>query len=344
MISEVFKLLLMYITNNHQIAKYAQSVGVDRVFIDLEYIGKKERQGSLDTVISNHSFEDITSIRKVIDRSQLLVRINPINAGSKDEINEVIERGADIIMLPMFTTPQEIKLFISYVDKRVTTCLLLETPQAFVRIDEILKIKGIDEIFIGLNDLSLGMGLNFMFELLSGGVIDYISKKIRLKGIRFGFGGIARLNSGLLPAELILSEHYRLGSEMVILSREFHGRASSLKELQQNIDLENEIEKIRNYENELLQYNKRDFGDNHKKMKQIVNRIIKNKLCKTLMHKPDRSYTLDYNNLNILQRNEGNSVTYSPETLKELRSMSTMVTKVSTSDKLCEDCRKRRSI
>ena len=92
----------MYITNNHQIAKYAQNVGVDRIFIDLEYIGKKERQGNLDTVISNHSLEDITTIRKVIDKSKLLVRVNPIHKGSKEEINEAIERGADIIMLPMF--------------------------------------------------------------------------------------------------------------------------------------------------------------------------------------------------------------------------------------------------
>ena len=264
----------MYITNNYQIAEYAQNVGVDRIFIDLEYIGKKERQGNLDTVISNHSLEDITTIRKVIDKSKLLVRINPIHEGSKEEINEVIERGADIIMLPMFKTPKEVRLFISYVDKRVTTCLLLETPQALVRLDEILKIKGIDEIHIGLNDLHLGMGLDFMFELLSGGIIDYISEKIRLKGIRFGFGGIARINSGILPAELILSEHYRLGSEMVILSRGFHGRANSLKELQQNIDLEYEIKKIRSYENELRLYSERKLNENHIKVNQIVNSVI----------------------------------------------------------------------
>jgi len=264
----------MYITNNYQIAEYAQNFGVDRIFIDLEYIGKKKRQGNLDTVISKHSLEDITTIRKVIDKSKLLVRINPIYKNSKEEINEVIERGTDIIMLPMFKTPKEVRLFISYVDKRVTTCLLLETPQALVRLDEILKIKGIDEIHIGLNDLHLGMGLDFMFELLSGGIIDYISEKIRLKGIRFGFGGIAKINSGMLPAELILSEHYRLGSEMVILSREFHGRANSLEELQQNIDLEYEIKKIKYYENELRLYSKKKLNENHIKVIQIVNSII----------------------------------------------------------------------
>ena len=39
--------------------------------------------------------------------------------------------------------------------------------------------------------------------------------------IPFGIGGIACLGTGLLPAELILAAHLRLGSERVILSRSF---------------------------------------------------------------------------------------------------------------------------
>ena len=52
------------------------------------------------------------------------------------------------------------------VNKRVKTCLLLETSQALCRLDDILTLEGIDEIHIGLNDLHLSMGLDFMFELL----------------------------------------------------------------------------------------------------------------------------------------------------------------------------------
>lgn len=36
--------------------------------------------------------------------------------------------------------------------------LLLETPEAVSVVDDILKLKGIDEMFVGLNDLSLGYG------------------------------------------------------------------------------------------------------------------------------------------------------------------------------------------
>jgi len=37
-------LTLMYITNNPVTAKIAQEAGVDRIWVDMEYIGKNERQ------------------------------------------------------------------------------------------------------------------------------------------------------------------------------------------------------------------------------------------------------------------------------------------------------------
>lgn len=37
-------LKLMYITNNPEVAEIAQNYGVDRIWIDMEYKGKDERQ------------------------------------------------------------------------------------------------------------------------------------------------------------------------------------------------------------------------------------------------------------------------------------------------------------
>ena len=42
-------LTLMYITNNPITAQIAQEAGVDRIWIDMEYIGKDERQGGIST-------------------------------------------------------------------------------------------------------------------------------------------------------------------------------------------------------------------------------------------------------------------------------------------------------
>ena len=156
-----------------------------------------------------------------------IVRVNPIHDASSDycsseeEINVVIAAGADIIMLPYFKTIEEVKRFITIIDGRVKTLLLMETPEAVEIVDDILALNGIDEIHIGLNDLSLGYGKSFMFELLSDGTVERLCLKFKQAGITYGFGGIASIGTGMLPAEAILREHYRLGSSMVILSRSF---------------------------------------------------------------------------------------------------------------------------
>ena len=266
----------IYITNDPELAQYAQDSGVDRIMIDLEYLGKRERQGHLDTVISVHSLQDINRVRNVLHNSKLQVRVNPIHSGSEREINEVLSRGADIIMLPMFKTCREVERFISIINGRAAVSLLLETSQALVRIDDILRIDGIDEVYIGLNDLHLSMGLDFMFELLSGGIVEYVTTKIKKKGIRFGFGGISRLGGGVVDSRLVLSEHIRLGSQIVILSRDFHAGARSLDELKMLIDLEDEIKKIRSYVFYLSRLSEKELLRNSEKISHIVSEYIGN--------------------------------------------------------------------
>lgn len=212
---------LMYITNNPSVAVIAQKSGVDRIFLDMEHIGKSQRQCGMDTVMCSHTIEDIKNIRKVVTTAELLVRCNPIHDGSEQEIEEVVGAGADVIMLPYFKTTEEAKSFIGYVCGRAKVCLLLETPEAAEQIDDILSLDGIDEIHIGINDLSIGYGKKFLFEVLADGTVDNLCSKIKEKGIPYGFGGIASLGRGLLPSEHVIMEHYRLGSKMAILSRSF---------------------------------------------------------------------------------------------------------------------------
>lgn len=166
-------LKLMYITNRPDVAQIAESAGVDRIFVDLEYIGKEQRQAGLNTVKSHHTIADVECIRSSLEKAQLLVRVNPIHeataeyGSSKEEIDAVIRAGADVIMLPFFKTLEEAKQFIRMVDGRAKTVLLIETPEAVGIIDALLALKGVDEVFFGLNDLSIGYGKKFMFELLA---------------------------------------------------------------------------------------------------------------------------------------------------------------------------------
>lgn len=220
-------LKLMYITNRPEVAAIAENAGVERIFVDMEYIGKSERQGGMDTVQSRHTIEDIRAIRACVKKAEVMVRCNPIHdeteeyCSSKQEIDEAVKAGADIIMLPYFKTVDEVQTFIRLVGGRTKTLLLFETPDAVEAVDEILALDGIDEVFVGLNDLSLGYKKKFMFELLADGTVERLCNTFKRKGIPYGFGGIASLGKGLLPSERVITEHYRLGSTCAILSRSF---------------------------------------------------------------------------------------------------------------------------
>lgn len=272
---------LMYITNREDVACIADECGVDRIFIDLEILGKEERQGHLDTVISYHTIEDVGKIRKVIKNAELLVRTNPINNNSSEELDKIINLGADIVMLPFFRTKYEVQKFVDIVNGRAKVCILLETPEAVDVLDDILTVKGIDEIHIGLNDLHIGYGLDFMFQLLSNGTVEKICDKIKKTGIKYGFGGISSIGGGELPAENILCEHYRLGSSMVILSRSFCDtkKISDISEIKKIFY--NGVKEIRKKELEFSKYTEKDFLNNKfivsEKVKIIVDKIIEQK-------------------------------------------------------------------
>lgn len=62
---------LMYITNRPDVAQIAESAGVDRIFVDLEYIGKSDRQGGMDTVQSHHTLDDVKNIASAITTAEL---------------------------------------------------------------------------------------------------------------------------------------------------------------------------------------------------------------------------------------------------------------------------------
>lgn len=267
-------LKLMYITNNPNVMLIAENCGIDRIFIDMEVLGKEERQPKMDTVKSSHTIDDIITARKVLKKSEILVRINPINEGTKNEIEAVIEAGADIIMLPYFENAKQVKDFIEFVDGRVRTCLLLETDKAVENVDEIISVKGIDEIHIGINDLHLCYKKKFMFELLSDGTVEYLCKKFKEKNIPYGFGGIARLRHGEVPSELVIAEHYRLGSNMAIVSRSFCRTNKDTKiEDVKDIFMQGIFE-IRNYEKTLLTKDNDFFEENKKITYDAIQRVV----------------------------------------------------------------------
>ena len=264
-------LKLMYLTASPKAAIEAENAGVDRIFLDLEVLGKKERQGHLDTVVSHSGLDDVKKLREVISKAKLLVRCNPVHPGLKKEIDRIINDGADIIMLPYFKTVEEVCTFLSIVGGRVHTVLLFETAEAVELVDEILEIPGIDEVYIGLNDLHLSYGMKFMFELLADGTVENLCNKFREKGLSYGFGGIAKIGEGLLKSDYVIGEHKRLGSTCAILSRTFRNEVDASRPID---DFRDEFMLLRKREEEISGWTEEQFEENRKVVCEAVEEIV----------------------------------------------------------------------
>lgn len=254
-----------------EIARYAEEAGVHRIFIDMETRGKIERQGHLDTHKGVHTLDDVARVAEVLQRAELMVRLNPPGPDSKAEVDEAIAAGAQRLMLPMFVSALEVAEFLADVGGRVPVTLLVETPQALARLPAYLPWFGAgDEVHFGLNDLSLGAGLSFLFEPLAGGMLDTPARLCREAGVAFGFGGVGRVGHGELPAEWVVGEHVRLGSDWVILSRAFHGGATDVDTLRAQLDLPAELTRLREVEQAFREGGERALRDNQQRLSTRV--------------------------------------------------------------------------
>lgn len=215
--------VLTLFTNDVELARRADAAGINRIGLDLEMLGKAERQQHLNTWISDHEKNQLPALRKALRKSKLFVRTNPPHPRLGEEIDQFIEAGAEVLMLPMFKTAEDARDFIKYIDGRAEVSLLVETAAAAVRIDEIAQLKGIDEIHIGLNDLHLDIGLKSHFELLRYQFMNTLSDIVHSADVPFGFGGIGRVKDDRLPipSDLIYAQYPRLKADRALVSRVF---------------------------------------------------------------------------------------------------------------------------
>jgi hypothetical protein len=216
-------LVLTLWTADPQVAGRANAAGVDRVGVDLDRLGKAQRQAGLCTWISPHVIEDLVGVGAALDGADLFVRVNPLNRGSRDEVEAVLVRGATTVMLPMVANAEEAAAFVEMVAKRAVVVLLVERAEALARLDELVAIDGVAEVHIGLNDLGLSLGLRNRWLALAGDLLVEAGNCVRGAGLRFGLGGIGRVGQGGLPvpSDLVYAEYARTGATAALLSRSF---------------------------------------------------------------------------------------------------------------------------
>ena len=214
---------LTLITDDPSLAAAADRAGVDRIGLDLEWLGKAARQRGTDTRLSKHKLEDLPAIARVLNRAELFVRINPINADSRQEVDDALRLSATVLMLPFFHTAEEVRTFVGLVAGRADIVILVETAAAAARIREILAVPGVQEVMFGLNDLRLEFGLNNHFEVLASPLLDALAGEVSRAKLRLSLGGVARSDDASLPVspDLVLAQYPRLGATGAWLSRSF---------------------------------------------------------------------------------------------------------------------------
>jgi hypothetical protein len=213
-------------TNDAELARQADGAGVDRIGLDLETYGKAERQPrELATWISPHREDQLPALREAMHTSKLFCRINPIHPGTEDEIQRLVDHGVQVMMLPMFTTPEEVERFIGLVNGRASCVILLENLTAAQRIADICRVPGLSEVHVGINDLTLSLGNPNAnrFEVLTSDLMKDIAEAVLAQGLRFGVGGIGRAmnNDQVIPGDLIYAQYPRLGATAALIARSF---------------------------------------------------------------------------------------------------------------------------
>lgn len=230
---------LSLITNDPQTAHEAEEAGIERIFVDLERLGKVERQKGRHLFHSAHAIEDVSRIKDTLRRARLMVRVDPPHPGSSEQIGRAIELGADFVMLPWFDRLEDAADFVALAGEKARAVLLIERSEALAILPDLCRLRGVAEMHIGLNDLSMSLDRRCWFEVLTDPALDAACATLRHFGIAFGLAGIASLSRRDLPLdpELVLAEQVCQGASRGWLGRSFRETACG--------NLRREVEKLR---------------------------------------------------------------------------------------------------
>jgi citrate lyase beta subunit len=145
------------------------------------------------------------------------------------EVETALQLGARALMLPGVRAPEDVAAFVRLVRGRAIVSILIELAPAVLRIREILKTPGLDEVMIGLNDLHLQMGAANHFEVLVSPLVEMLAAETHKRGLPLAIGGVGRVGDDRLPipADLIYAQYPRLGATGAWVARSFdHGSES----------------------------------------------------------------------------------------------------------------------
>jgi len=192
--------------------------GVFQFMVDMEVLGKDVRQLGFDTEIRPGTMENIRAI-SAIPGTVVWARLNHYGEHTASEVESAILAGANILLLPMVVSFEEVVKFISHINKRCKAGIMIETLQAAAAADQ-LNSLALDYAFFGLNDFAISRGGGSIFRALVDGTVQNVCNA--LPDVRFGVAGLTDINKGYpIPCKRIVEELSRLGCDFTFLRRSF---------------------------------------------------------------------------------------------------------------------------
>lgn len=214
---------LTLICGEARLAAAASAAGIDRIMVDLERLGKAERQVGRPLFISTHSWEDAIAVRAVVPAGRFFMRLDPWHDKSAEQIERAIGLGADGLMIPYFREPTPVLRFAECVAGRAIVTPLVETVNAVRTLPHLLQCGEIGEFHVGLNDLALDAGYPSLHSLWGDPLLEEVAAAARKAAVSFGVGGVTDPRIEGLPVDPrgVIAEHRRLGSSRALLGRSF---------------------------------------------------------------------------------------------------------------------------
>lgn len=195
----------------------------DAVVVDWEATGKHARQASApdllgtDTTIRTDDPHAVGRVRSHgFDR--VVCRIQPVGAGTPEEVEQVRRQGGSAVLVPMWRSPAEVEAVVAAADG-LEVGVMVETADA-VRHCGALAGLGVRFAFVGLVDLAIDRRTRSIFAPLADGTLDTIADG--LAGVPMGFGGLTLPHLGApIPNRLLVGELARLGAAFSVMRRSF---------------------------------------------------------------------------------------------------------------------------
>src|SRR5215813_6955450 len=120
---------LQLFSTDPRMIRDAIASGIGAIIVDLETLGKQQRQNGADTEINNYTIDDLRRVRRAT-AAHVICRINQFNHATESEIEEVIGAGADELLLPMVRAAEQVEAVIAMVGGRAKVGILIETNDA----------------------------------------------------------------------------------------------------------------------------------------------------------------------------------------------------------------------